>query len=638
MKSNELENPVLNEQFDQEVENAKETTNLSAPQQQEPQEVDFSQENAELDSMDASLELEDEEELEGEEIAADSTDYTQMSRKQLVETIISLIEERPVQTIRKELEAIKVAFYKARRIEVEAAKRQFIEAGGNAEEFNIEPDSLETELKALFAKYRQLRDEYLAKLEQQKEENYKNRLAIIEELKELVNSNETVNHTFTQFRDLQSRWKESGSIPKNYAKDIWENYHLHVENFYNYVKINNELRDLDLKKNFEAKTALCEEAEELLLDPSVLNAFRRLQKLHEQWREIGPVSTQFKEQLWERFKNSSTLINKRHQDYFESIKDEQKKNLDLKTQLCIKAEELASEAHSSRKDWTKASEELIEVQKVWKSIGFAPKKENTKIYERFRAACDTLFENKRKYYMEVKSEMEVALEAKIALCVAAEALSQSNEWKKSSAELISLQKQWKEIGPVSRKHSDQIWKRFRAACDTFFNRKSEYYAGLDGAYEENLAAKEALCDQIENMEIPTIEEGFATLKALQRRWTEIGFVPMKSKDAIADRYRKAVDKQFAKLRGGDKERKMERYKAHVSSIKDGGDRRVRSEKEKLTNKIRLIEADIALLENNIGFFAHSKNAELMIADVKSKIERGRKDIELLVEKINLLDN
>ncbi len=631
MESNELKNPVLEEQFNTEVENANESTNdLST-------EVDFSQEDAELDSMGEDLDLGEAVE-DGQEESALNAEISEMSRQQLVETLSTLIDNEPVQTLRKDVEAVKVAFYKVRRTEIDAAKRTFIEAGGDPESFVIEADSLEGELKALFAKYRQKRDTYLQELEEQKSKNYTTRLAIIEELKELVNSSETVNHTFATFRELQSRWKESGAIPKSLAKDIWESYHLHVENFYNYVKINNELRDLDLKKNYEAKTLLCEEAEALMLEPSVLNAFRRLQKLHEQWRETGPVALQYKEQLWERFKDASTKINKKHQEYFDQIKEEQKKNLELKTQLCLKAEELAGSSASSRSEWTKVSEELIEVQKVWKSIGFAPKKDNAKIYERFRTACDRLFESKRNFYLGVKSEMESALEAKTALCVAAEQLSQSSEWKKSSAELISLQKQWKEVGSVPRKYSDQIWKRFRKACDTFFERKSQYYAGLDGAYEENLKLKEQICEQIESMTFPSIEEGFQMLKALQRKWAEVGFVPMKSKDAISDRYRAAVDKQFALLRGGDKERKMERYKAHVSSIKEGGDRKMRAEKERLQNKVRQIEADIALWENNIGFFAHSKNAEQMIADVRSKIEKSKGEIALLMDKINLLDN
>ncbi len=629
MESNVKKEPVLEEQFNPVVETANVTSNESSKMADPSSDADHHHEiNQRLEELEHIHQ-------EGEDSTADIT--AGLKREQLIALLGEILESRPVQTLRKDVEAIKVAYYKERRTEVDTARRLFGEAGGDVEAFAPEADALEPKLKELLAAYRKKRDEHLEQIEQQKEESLKVRLEIIEELKTLVNSNETVNHTFATFRQLQTRWKESGAIPKAQAKDIWESYHLHVENFYNYVKINNELRDLDLKKNYETKIALCEEAEALMLEASVLTAFRRLQKLHEQWREVGPVALQYKEQLWSRFKDASTQINKKHQEYFDSIKDEQKRNLELKTQLCVKAEELADSDCKSSKEWTKVSDELIEVQKVWKSIGFAPKKDNTKIYERFRAACDKLFDNKRNFFLSIKSEMDSALEAKTALCVAAEALSDSTEWKKSSAELILLQKQWKEVGAVSRKHSDIVWKRFRAACDKFFDRKGQYYAGLDGAYEENLKLKEAICEKIENLTFDSVESGFNAMKALQREWTEVGFVPMKSKDAIMDRYRKAVDKQFATLRGGDRERKMERFKNHVSSIKDSGDRRVRAERERIMGQIRQKEADITLLENNIGFFAHSKGAEKMIADIKVKTERARAEIVTLKQKIAMLD-
>ena len=358
----------------------------------EPEEVtssvDFTDEEAELAANAPEFELEGEDESsaidETPKENASTTDYNGKSKAELLAILADILANKPVQTIRRDVEAIKIAFYKTYRAEVERARRAFVEAGGKLEEFVPTPDDAELRLKELFAEYRTKRNEFIAKLEEEKENNYKIKLQIIEELKELIDSNETLNQTFNTFRDLQQRWKETGPVPQAYVKDLWETYNLHVENFYNFIKINKELRDLDLKKNYETKLQLCEEAEELVLDPSPVNAFHKLQKLHEQWRETGPVANEYKEQLWERFREASTKINKRHQEYFNGIKEEQKHNLELKTELCVKTEELSVAPLSTRKEWNKASEQLIDIQKVWKTIGFAPKKDNTKIYERFR--------------------------------------------------------------------------------------------------------------------------------------------------------------------------------------------------------------------------------------------------------------
>ena len=307
-----------------------------------------------------------------------------------------------------------------------------------------------------------------------------------------------------------------------------------------------------------------------MLEPSVVNAFHKLQKLHEQWREVGPVANEYKEPLWDRFKEASTRINKRHQDYFDQLKEEQKRNLDLKTELCVKTEELSQAIMTSRKDWAKASDELMEIQKVWKTIGFAPKKDNTKVYERFRSACDRFFENKRGFYLHVKSEMENNLQLKTDLCIQAEAMQESEDWKKTTDEFIALQKKWKETGPVPRKQSDTLWKRFRAACDRFFDRKAEHFAGLDSKYEENLTAKRALLEEIREYTVISPDKGFEDLKGFQRRWAEIGFVPLKDKDALQKEYRELIDAHFAAVRGTDKDRKIERYREKITGMKSGG--------------------------------------------------------------------
>ena len=609
---------------------------------QEPSAVDFSDEEAELAANAPEFDLEESEVDENKETEeSDTVDYSGNNNSQLLSIFSELLHTRPVQTIRKNVDAIKIAFYKNYRNEVDQLRKKFIEEGGTIEDFVPPTNDEEQRFKTLFAEYRQKRNEYLAQIETEKEENYQKKLQIIEELKELINSNETLNQTFTAFRDLQHRWKEIGLVPQSVVKDLWETYNLYVENFYNFIKINKELRDLDLKKNYEAKIQLCEEAEALVLEPSVINAFHRLQKLHEQWREIGPVANEYKDQLWDRFREASSKINKRHQEYFDTLKEEQKKNLDLKTELCVKAEELVAAPPVSRKEWNKASEQLIEIQKVWKTIGFAPKKDNTKIYERFRNACDRFFENKRNFYLQIKAEMETNLQLKNEICSQAESIQDSEEWKKTTDELIALQKRGKEIGPVARRHSDAVWKRFRAACDHFFERKAAHFSTIDTQYEENLKQKQALLEELKAFveREDMANDGFETLKEMQRRWSEIGFVPIKQKDAIQSEYRKVVDAAFAKLRGNEKERHLERFKGKLQSLSSEGnnDRRIRYERDRLYNKMKQLEADIALLENNIGFFSKSKNAESMIRDVNEKIAKAKQEMETIIEKINLID-
>jgi len=600
--------------------------------------VDFSDEEAQLAAEDAGIDLgEEAPEEEQPEAAAESGErqLAGKSKAELVELFARLLETEPVQSLRADAEAIKIAFYKLRRAEVESQRKEFVETGGKEEDFVPSIDGEEANLKELFVRYRKMRDEYMAGLERTKEENLKTKLHIIDELKELVNSDETLNHTFNKFRELQQRWKETGVVPQANVKDLWETYNLHVENFYNFIKINKELRDLDLKKNYEAKVALCEQAEALMLDPSVVSAFRKLQKLHEEWRETGPVANEYKEALWERFKQASSRINKQHQEYFEQLKAEQQKNLEMKTELCVKAEELVGQALSSRKEWNRANDRLLEIQKIWKTIGFAPKKENTQIYERFRAACDRFFSLKREYYSQLKTEMDHNLRLKNEICEAAEALKDSEDWKKTTDELIALQKRWKEVGSVTRRHSDAVWKRFRAACDHFFERKAAHFSSVDDEHERNLSLKRELLEQMKACDVR--EAGYDAIKEFQRRWSEIGYVPIKVKDSLQKQYREVVDAMFSALRGTERDRSMDRFRSKLSAMKAAGDKRLRSERERLYNKVRQLESDIALLENNIGFFARSKNAEAMISDVRAKIAKAKAEMAEAIEKVKMID-
>ena len=598
--------------------------------------ADFSEEDAALDAEKAGLAIGEEtaEELSAADV--DKNDLSGKSKQELVEMFESLLSSEPVQTLRKSVEAIKIAFYKLHRAEVDAARKAFEAEAAEGAEFTPQVDAMEVKLKDLFKEYRTRRDEYIANLDSIKEENLKIKLSIIEELKELINSDETLNNTFAKFRELQQRWKETGLVPQQKVKDLWETYNLHVENFYNFIKINKELRDLDLKKNYEQKMQLCEQAEALITEPSIVEAFHKLQKLHDEWRETGPVANEYKEALWERFKAASSRINKQHQEYFDTIKQEQLKNLELKSELCEKTEALVDQPYTSRKEWNKASERLIEIQKIWRTIGFAPKKDNTRIYDRFRSACDRFFEAKRKFYEGVKSEMEHNLQLKQEICEAAEALQNSEDWKHATEELIALQAKWKQVGTVSRRYSDQVWKRFRAACDSFFERKAQHFSSIENEHEANLQKKLALIEEMHAADIKA--GGYDLIKSFQRRWSEIGYVPIKQKDAVQKKYKEAVDAMFGVLRGSERDRSMNRFKERLQGMKSQSDKRMRSERERLYNKVRQMEQDIALLENNIGFFSKSKNADAMISEIRDKIAKAKQELQLTIEKIHLIDS
>ena len=561
------------------------------------------------------------------------TEVAGKSKSELVDMLAQILENNAAEDVRPQVEQIKTAFYKIHRQQVDARIKEAAEQGVEAE---VVADADELRLKELFKKYRDARDKAAAESDKIKEENYRLKSEIIEELKSLISSEETLNVTFARFRELQARWKEIGQVPQAKVNDMWETYNLHVERFYDFVKINKELRDLDLKKNLEAKVALCEAAEALAEQTNIVEAFRKLQKLHDQWRETGPVAPEQKESLWERFKAASSVVNRRHQEYFESLKQEQVKNLEAKVALCEAAEALVATVPASHKEWNKANERLIELQGQWRTIGFAPKKDNAKIYDRFRAACDKFFELKHSFYADVKDDMEQNLAQKIALCEAAEALTGGDDWKAATDRLLELQAEWKKIGTVSRRHADAIWRRFRAACDKFFESKSAYFANVEGGYADNLQKKQALLEEMNAADVKV--GGYDLIKDYQRRWSEIGFVPIKHKEEIAKLYKQAIDRMFAVVRGADRENSLNKFKERVNSMRQGGERRLRTEREKLYNRVRQLEQEVATLENNIGFFSKSKGAESFIAEVEEKIVKAKRDIADTIAKIKLIDD
>ncbi|HOB84574.1 MAG TPA: DUF349 domain-containing protein [Bacteroidales bacterium] len=567
-------------------------------------------------------------------------DYSGFSKNELVETLALIIENRPPLEIRNDVDRIKVFFYKKLKLEAEERKNKFLEGGGTLEEYRAWVDPLEARVKHLLDKYREKKTDYNRVQEAEKYENLKKKYDIIDKIKELVNREESINKTFHEFRSLQNEWHSIGVVPQSALKDLWENYHHHVEIFYDYIKINKELRDLDLKKNLESKVQLCEKAEELLLEPNAVNAFRLLQDYHNQWREIGPVPPESKNEIWERFREATSQINKRHHEYFEKQKDDQRKNLDAKIALCEEVEAINLTEIKNFRDFDEKAEKVVALQKMWRTIGFAPKKQNNKVYQRFRDACDSFFEKKRSFYADNKEIQQNNLQLKIELCIQAESLQDSTDWKGTSDSLIKLQKDWKNIGPVPRKQSEKLWKRFRKACDHFFNRKTEYFSELDTSYEDNLKDKLAVIEELEKFEPgPDVQAAFDRLKELQRKWTEIGFVPFNKKDEITNRYRIALNKEFDKLKIGDEDKSILKYRSKLDNLKANpkASRKIRNEREKFFTKIKQMESDIVLWENNIGFFAKSPNAETMINEVKEKIANSKKMIKTLEEKVRMID-
>jgi len=547
-------------------------------------------------------------------VEAAAVNYQEMSIQELVAAFEELAKAEDRMHRAKEAEAIKSAFYK----KLNKAKA---DAGIDPESTEENPfNEVEEGFKTYYNAFKKERADFNSKQDAERENNLALKLAVIEDLKALLEKQEDVNVTFPEFRTIQDRWRNIGPVPAQNFRNLNDTYQLYVEQFYDMVNINRELRDLDFKKNLEAKTALCDEAETLAKSENVVEAFRELQKLHEQWKDYGPVEKQYREEIWERFKAATAVINRAYQAHFEELKGQQTENLAAKTALCEKVEEIVAKEIASSNEWNALTKEIEEIQKQWKQIGFAAKKENQKIYDRFRAACDAFFTSKKQFYAEVKDSINDNLAKKIAICEQAEALKTSTDWKKTAEALVELQKQWKEIGAVPRQKSEALWKRFRAACDEFFAERDKQPKGENDFYG-NLKAKQRLIEEIKAYEMTGNEdEDNAAMAAFAERWQAIGFVPFKEKDKIGQAYREAV----AKFRGNRAPR---------------GDRRPRqaqapmSEKDRLVRKYRQLEQDIVTYENNMGFFARSKNAEPLIRQMEERIAAAKAELKSLEAEI-----
>lgn len=573
---------------------------------------------------------------EGDEVV----NYASMDREALIGSLKTLLKEKPVGEIKEDVDNIRKAFDGISSELEDLARKQFVESGEPVELFIHQPDELQKQFSALLFEYRSRRDSERQSQEQIKEKNLEAKYEVIEGIKDLLNRQESLNDTFQEFRDLQQKWRDIGPVPQNKLHDLWETFHLHVENFYNYIKINNELRDLDLKKNFDLKVDLCEKAESLMLEPSPVKAFKSLQTMHDQWREVGPVPHDKRDELWDRFKAATAKINLRQQEHFESLKNQLKKNLEAKTELCEKAESLLEKELASPKEWEEKSKQLIDLQQVWKTIGFAPKKENNLVYERFRNACDTFFNNKRDFFKTYKDDQQNNLQLKTELCIQAEAMKDSQDWKKATDEYIRIQKRWKEIGPVPRKQSDVIWKRFRQACDYFFNRKKDFFSHIDEAQDTNLKAKEAIITELNAFELKDdSEQCFEALQEFQRRWSDIGFVPIKEKERITQEFRNLINQKFDHLNLNEVDKNLQKFRNKLENWKTNEqfNEKVGQERNKIILKLKQLEGDIVLWENNIGFFAKSKNSDALVRDFQHKIDSGKRNISLLNKKLDLID-
>ena len=562
-----------------------------------------------------------------------------LSKEEILEKLTGLVGAA-ADTTRNEVEALKQAYYKIHRSEVDELKKAFLTAGGEEKDFVAPEDETESKIKELLNVYKEKRAAILAEEERVKAANYALKLQLIDQLKALTESQEDFNKLYNDFKDIQQRWKEVKAVPQEHVSELWKNYQIYSEKFYDIIKINNQFRDYDFKKNLEMKTALCETVEKLQTEPDVVSAFHQLQKLHQQWREIGPVAKELREELWSRFKAASTIINKRHQEHFEGLKAKEQENLEAKTAICEQIENIDFQALKSFKDWEEKNKEVIVLQDKWKTIGFAPKKSNVKIFERFRAACDVYFNRKSEFYKNIKDEMEKNLELKKALCEKAEALKDSTDWKSTTEKMIALQKEWKTIGSVARKHSDAVWKRFISACDYFFEQKNKNASSQKSVEQTNLAAKKALIEKINTLDEADHDEALAVLKGYMAEWNTIGHVPFKEKDKVYKEYHEAVDKQFDRLKVDQNDRKMQTFRSNLSDMSNGerGKGKLYGEREKLMRMYERMKNELQTYENNIGFLSiSSKGGGGLLKEMERKIDKLKNEMALIIKKIDAID-
>ncbi len=549
------------------------------------------------------------------------------------------IAEDVTKASKAEIDTLKQNFYRLHNSEVEVAKRAFLEGGGNVEDFVPTPDPEEAAFKEVLGVVKEQRNKLNAEEEKEREKNYQVKLAIIEELKELIESPEDPNKNYNEFKKLQQQWHEVTLIPLNKANELWKSYQLYVEKFYDVLKLNNEFREYDFKKNLEIKTRLCEAAEKLADEEDVVAAFHHLQKLHQEYRDTGPVAKELRDEIWARFKAASTLLNKKHQQYFEKQKEAEQENLDKKTVICEIVEGIDYGKLNGFQAWDKKTQEVIALQNKWKTIGYAPQKLNVKVFERFRNACDEFFKKKSEYFKAAKARMNENLEKKRALVEKVESLKDSKEWKETAEELVKIQKEWKSIGPVAKRYSDSLWKRFIAACDYFFEQKGAATSSQRSVENENLKRKKAIIEELkELLNKEESEENNEHIHKLMAEWNEVGHVPFKEKDKIYEQYRTLVDKLYKSFNLSMVSKKASKFRAAVSKMQETGAQAVYREREKLVRNYENLLNELHTYENNLGFLnATSKSGNSLLTELSKKMDKLKAEIEVAKEKIRHID-
>ena len=598
-----------------------------------------------MDSQENILE-QGNQEVKVEETAVETTDNTPTpveerkvytTKKEVLERVKEIAhgEEAPQ---KDEVEYLKTAFYKLHIAEREAKLKEYIDGGGDPEAYQITPDEDEEVFKAEMGVIKERRQQLFREQEAEKEENLKKKLAIIEKIKAMVTSPEEASKTYQEFKALQQEWRDIKAVPAESANELWRNYQLYVEQFYDLLKLNSEARELDFKKNLEAKTRLCEAAEKLAEEEDVISAFHQLQQLHQEYREVGPVSKELREEIWQRFKAASTVINKRHQQHFEDLRAREEENLAKKTELCEKVEAICADENKGSGDWERHTQEIIAIQTEWKTIGFAPQKMNVKIFERFRAACDTFFANKAEYFKTLKDNFKENADKKRALIEKAKALQDSTDWRSTSDKLIALQKEWKTIGMVPKKLGDQLWEEFLGACNKFFEARNAAGAGQRNEEHENLGKKR---DVIERLKAVAEEAGEGLQEKVQKlveEYNAIGHVPFKEKDKIYDEYHAVLDKLYKELNVSVAKKRLNKFKDNLKQVAERGEGALDNERQRLMRQYDNLKQDIQTYENNLGFLtASSKKGNSLIEEMNRKIQKLKDDMQLVKEKIKAID-
>ena len=568
--------------------------------------------------------------------AAIAEESRPVTREEILSRIEAIAQEEDVLNCKAEVESLKVQFYRLRTIELDAARKEFVAEGGEETLFIPAPDTLEAPFKEAMNSIKAKRNAWLKAQEEEQEANYAAKLELLAQLQQLVEKAGQGTPDTAEFKSVQARWKEIKNIPQAKVADLWKQYQLLGEQFYDVLKINHEFREYDFKKNLEAKSRICETAEALTTDEDVIGAFRQLQQLHNEFRETGPVAPELREEVWTRFKAASTIINRRHQEHFEGKKEQERVNLEKKTALCEEIENIDYATLTNYQAWNTATDKILELQAQWKEVGFAPQKMNLKIFERFRAACDEFFKRKSDYYKEVKSSLAANLEKKKQLCEMAEQLKESEEWKETADKLTRLQKEWKATGSVAQKYSDALWKRFVAACDTFFERRNAQTSSQRKSEQENLKQKQAVIEAIKAIDTTAEEsEQVKQLNTLIAQWNSIGHVPFKEKDKMHKEYKESVNALYERLHVNATERKLADFRNNIAK----GGNSLQRERDRLIRQYENLKSEIATYENNLGFLnASNKKGQSLVDVMRQKMEKLKGDAEVILKKIRLVED